>query len=329
MTNVQYFYGAGHEQFRPGALRDHAVLAEQAGFDGVACSDHYQPWWEPGEAGQAWIWLGAAAQATTACWIGPAVTPALKRYHPALVAQAFATFEEMFPGRTFLTVGSGESLNESPLGCDWPDGPGQLAAMEEALWIIRRLWDGDTLTERGRFFETKSAKLHTRPDRNPPLYVSAFHPEAAKVAARYGDGLWTLADPASAPRLIEIYREQRAADGRDDGEIILQASFAWGEDDAAALEGARVWKGAQPPEYYVDDWHDPQEMYAHAEATISDEEYVKRSIISADPDEHIRRLLEVRELGPTVIMAMNCSGNDPEGAIRVYRDSVLPALRRD
>ncbi|HWB21653.1 MAG TPA: TIGR03557 family F420-dependent LLM class oxidoreductase [Gaiellaceae bacterium] len=324
---IRYFYGAGHEQFPPSVLLRHAQLAEEAGFDGIACSDHYQPWWEPGESGQAWIWLGAAAQATAACAIGPAVTPALKRYHPALVAQAFATFEEMFPGRTFLAMGSGESLNESPLGCDWPDGKGQLAAMEEALWIIRRLWDGETLTEQGRFFETKAAKLHTRPEKPPPLYVSAFHPEAARLAARYGDGLWTLANP-EAPKLIEIYRAQRDEDGRDAGEIILQASFSWDEDEAAALEGARVWKGAQPAEYYVEDWHDPKAMYANAEATISDADYKQLSIISSDADEHVRRLLEIEALGPTVISAMNCSGNDPEGAIRVYRDWVLPALRR-
>jgi coenzyme F420-dependent glucose-6-phosphate dehydrogenase len=117
---VRYFYGAGHEQFRPSVLRDHAQLAEAAGFDGIACSDHFQPWWEGGESGQAWVWLGAAAQATSKCVIGPAVTPSLKRYHPALVAQAFSTFEELFPGRTFLAVGSGESLNETPVGCDWP-----------------------------------------------------------------------------------------------------------------------------------------------------------------------------------------------------------------
>src|ERR1700749_4351388 len=126
---MRYFYGAAHEQFRPSVLLRHAQLAEDAGFDGVYCREHFQPWWEPGESGQAWVWLGAAAQATTRCVVGPAVTPALKRYHPALVAQAFATLEEMYPGRVFLAMGSGESLNETPFGCDWPDGSGQLAAL--------------------------------------------------------------------------------------------------------------------------------------------------------------------------------------------------------
>jgi coenzyme F420-dependent glucose-6-phosphate dehydrogenase len=324
---MRYLYGAAHEQFRPRELLRHARLAEEAGFDGVYCSDHFQPWWEPGESGQAWVWLGAAGEATDRCAIGTAVTPALKRYHPALVAQAFATLEEMYPGRVFLGVGSGESLNETPFGCDWPDGGLQLAAMDEALQLIRRLWAGDTVGERGHFFDTRAAKLHTRPAQPPPLYVSAFHPGAAKVAARHGDGLWTLADPDSTPELIELYKRERTAAGKPIGEIVLQVLVAWGRDDDVALEGARVWKGAQPPEYYVDDWHDPREMYRHAEETISDDVFRQKAIIAADPYEHVRRLQQIEEMGATAVAIMNCSGADIEGSIKVYAEEVLPKLR--
>src|SRR5438132_6972475 len=138
-----------HEQYHPQQLLEQAVAGEQAGFDGIACSDHFQPWWEPGESGQAWIWLGAAAQATKRVPVGPAVTVALKRYHPALVAQGFATLEVMYPGRVFVAIGSGESLNESPLGLDWPARADQLAALEEALMLIRSLWDGKRVAQRG------------------------------------------------------------------------------------------------------------------------------------------------------------------------------------
>jgi coenzyme F420-dependent glucose-6-phosphate dehydrogenase len=325
---MRYFYGCAHEQFRPSELLRHAQLAEDAGFDGICCSDHLQPWWESGESGHAWIWLGAAAQATSRVPLGTGVTPALERYHPVLVAQAFATLEEMFAGRVFLGFGSGESLNESPVGADWPDGPGQLAAMTEALAIIRRLWAGETLDGNGNGrFRMKGAKLHTLPKSPPPIYVSAFHPEAAKVAARHGDGLWTLADPESAPELIEIYRSERSELGKPEGEIILQALAAWGPDDDAALEGARVWKGAQPQEYYVDDWHDPAAMYQHAEETMSDDDFKEKAIISSDPAVHVRRLREVEELGATIVAIQNCSGADVEGAIRVYADEVLPQLR--
>jgi coenzyme F420-dependent glucose-6-phosphate dehydrogenase len=194
--------------------------------------------------------------------------------------------------------------------------------MDEALDMIRRLWDGETIATGSKHFETKNAKLHTRPPKPPPLYISAFHEGAAKVAAKYGDGLWTLGDPDQAPEVIETYK---SAGGK--GEIILQALVSWADTDEAALEGARKWKGAQPPEYYVDDWHDPQRMYQHAEETISDEEYKKKAVISADPAEHVKRLSALEELGATSIAVMNCSGADPEGAIRIYAEQVLPELR--
>src|SRR3954454_22056037 len=149
---TRYFVGLGHEQFPPDKLLEQAVAAEQAGFDGIGCSDHFQPWWEPGESGQAWVWLGAAAQATSRVKIGPAVTVALKRYHPALRARGFAALEEMYPGRAFVGLGSGESLNESPLGCDWPSPEDQLGALEEAIVMMLRLWDGETVDGSGKYF---------------------------------------------------------------------------------------------------------------------------------------------------------------------------------
>jgi len=122
-------------------------------------------------AGHAWPWLGALGATVRDVAIGTAVTPAVRRYHPALVAQAFATLEEMFPGRVFLGYGSGESLNESPLGYDWPAGEEQLEMMDEALEMIRRLWNGETVASGSKHFPTKDAKLHTRPSTPPPLYV--------------------------------------------------------------------------------------------------------------------------------------------------------------
>jgi coenzyme F420-dependent glucose-6-phosphate dehydrogenase len=324
---MRYWVQLATEQFPPSELVEQAVEAEHARFDGLNVSDHFQPWWEPGHSGQAWVLLGAIGQATETIEIGTGVTAPVHRYNPAVVAQLGATLQEVFAGRGFLGIGSGESLNESPAGMDWPDTGEQVRRMEEALEIIDRLLDGERLDHEGRFFRTKGAYLHTRGPRRPPIYVSAFGPDAAGVAARFGDGLWTIADPESAPDLIEIYRREREAAGKELGEIILQAGFSWAEDDGAALEGARVWKATQQEEYFTDDWHDPREMYAKAEREISDEEFRQSFIVGSDPELHLERIREVERLGATIVCLQNGSGADPLGALRTYGEHVLPALR--
>ena len=325
---ARYFLGCAHEQFHPRDLLRHAVAGEEAGFDGIACSDHLQPWWEPGHSGHAWIWLGAAAQATQRVPVGPAVTVALERYHPVLVAQGFATLEAMYPGRVFVGIGSGESLNESPLGLDWPPPRDQLAALEEALGLVRRLWDGERVDHDGRFFKAKRAYLHTRPDRPPPLYVSAFHPGAARLAGRFGDGLWTAGDPEVAKTTIAAYREGCEQAGREPGEIVLEAMFSWAPDDETALEQARVWKGAVPPDHYTDEWFDPVAMYRHGEEVVPDEEFVEGALISSDPDVHAEKIRALEKLGATIVKLTNVSGAHPIDAIGFYGEEVLPRLRR-
>src|SRR4051794_9763993 len=324
---MRYFHFCAHEQFPPDDLLRQAVEAEEAGFDGIGCSDHLQPWWEPGESGHAWVWLGAAGHATQRVPIGTGVTPPGPRYHPVLIAQAWATLEILFPGRPYLGFGSGESLNESPLGADWPPVGEQIERMEEALELIRRLWDGERVDHQGKHFSTKQAYLHTNPGRRPPIYVSAFGPKAAAVAGRWGDGLWTLADPESAPKVIDAYRSAAEDAGREPGEILLQAGFSWAQDDDAAMEGARVWKGAQPEEFYKDDWHIPKDMYEEGSRQLSDDDLREAFIVSSDPEVHVERVREVEKLGATIVVLMNNSGADPEAAIRTYGESVLPALR--
>jgi coenzyme F420-dependent glucose-6-phosphate dehydrogenase len=326
MADVQYFFSAAHEQFKPSELLKQAVEAERAGFDGIACSDHFQPWWEPGESGHAWVWLGAAAQATERVPLGTAVTAPIYRYHPALVAQAWATLEEMYPQRTFLGIGSGESLNESPLGMDWPPVGEQLDRTEEALEIIHRLFDGERLDTIGHF-PMKQAYLHTNPGRRPPIYMSAFGKRAAGIAARLGDGLWTLADPESVPDLIDAYKSACDDAGKEPGKILLQAGMSWAEDDDAAFEGAKPFKATMPDEFYVDDWHDPKAMSEHADKKHTDDEFREQFIISSDPEEHASRLREVAAMGADIVVVMNNSGADPLGAVRVYGEKVLPALR--
>jgi coenzyme F420-dependent glucose-6-phosphate dehydrogenase len=324
---MNYWVQLATEQFPPSELVDQAVEAERAGFDAVNVSDHFQPWWEPGHSGQAWTLLGAICNATERVGVGTGVTAPVYRYNPAVVAQFAATVEELSPGRGFLGIGSGEALNEVPCGMDWPGTGEQVRRMEEALDIIDRLLDGQRVDHHGEFFRTRGAYLHTRGERRPPVYVSAFGPDAAGVAARRGDGLWTLADPESAPELIDAYRSACDDAGREPGEIILQTGFSWAEDDDAALEGARVWKATQPEEYFTDDWHDSKAMFEKAEREVSDEEFMQSYIVSSDPDHHVERIREVEELGATVVCLQNASGADSLGGLRTYRERVLPALK--
>jgi coenzyme F420-dependent glucose-6-phosphate dehydrogenase len=328
-SRPRYFLVCAHEQFPPSDLLRQSVAGEAAGFDGIACSDHLQPWWEPGESGQAWVWLGAAAQATRSVAFGTAVTPPGPRYHPLLIAQAWATLEEMFPGRPFLGLGSGEALNEAPLGTGWPPVGEQIDRMEEALETILALFEGRRLSASEAKFPLDGGYLHTRPHRRPPIYVSAFGPQAARVAGRLADGIWTLADPDAGPEILDAYRGAAEDAGREPGEVVLQAAFSWADDDDAAFEGARVWKGAQPKEFYRDDWHDPGAMQEHAEKQISDDALRDAMIISADPEVHCERIREVERMGATVVALMNNSGADPLAAVELYGRSVLPKLSRE
>lgn len=320
---ARYFLGISQEEFPPEALIEQAVAAEQAGFDGLSSSDHLQPWWEPGESGHTWPWLGAAGQATSKLPIGTGVTSTGARYHPALIAQAWVTLERLFPGRPFLGIGSGEALNEVPVGDDWPSVGDQIARMDEALSIIDRLWKGETITEAGRFYKCQDLKLHTLSERRVPIWISAFGPQAAEVAAKWGDGIWTLPDPESTPELLEAWR-----DAGGSGEIVFQALFSWAESDEAAMDSVRKWKGAQPQEHFKEDWHEPRKMYAHGEEQMSDEELAENAIIASDPAVHVERIRELEALGATVIVLQNNSGADPLKAIEVYGREVLPALRR-
>ncbi len=328
---VKHFAALAHERFQPDDLLKQAVEAEQAGFDGIACSDHLAPWWTdstaPTASGNAWVWLGAAAQATRRALVGPAVTAVVHRYNPVVVAQQIATLELLAPGRAFLGVGSGEALNEVPAGMEWPSPAEQLARTEEALAIIARLLDGETVDFDGRFFRAKGAVLYSRPERRPPVYLSAFHDGAAELAGRLADGLWTLGDPEKAPALVQTYRQAAEAAGREPGEILIQGMFSYAASDGQALQAAREWKGTMVDAHYTDDVHDPAEIYRRGEEEISDDALAQQVICSSDAATHVRRIRELEQLGATTVVLMNVSGADPHAALRFYADSVLPALK--
>lgn len=329
---VAYGVALGSERFDPPSLLEQAIAAERAGFDAVCISDHLAPWWDPvkgppAACGNAWVWLGSAGQATQHVSLGSAVTAIVHRYNPVVVAQQIATLEAMNPGRAFLGVGSGEAMNEVPAGMDWPSVNEQLARTEEALTIIQRLLDGERVDFEGRYFGTKAARLYLELDRRPPVYMSAFGPEAAEIAGRLADGVWTLADPQQAPGVIAAYRRAAEHAGRAPGEIILQGMASWAEDDDTALESAREWKGTLVDQHYTDAVYDPAEVGARGSDQVSDLKFKTMGLIAADPDQHVRKIKAMQQLGATAIVIMNISGKDPLGMLRTYGEHVLPQLR--
>ena len=324
---MNYWFAASTEEFPPSQMLEQAKAAEAAGFDGLGASDHFAPWFPDGEATQSWVYLGAAGQVTSKP-IGTGVTPVVHHYHPGVIAQAFMSLESMYPGRVWLGVGSGEALNEVPLGLDWPDPEDKLARFESGLEAIDRLWDGETVTMDGGWFSLKEAKLYTRAESRPKLYVSAFGPQAARIAGRFGDGLWTMGDPEVAPEVIDAYRSACDDNDREPGEIILQTGMAWAATDEEAIAGASRWKPTALDEVYRDDLHDPEEMQRRAGEEMDDEEFAKEGfILSSDPEEHVERIRQIEAIGGTTICIQLIGSADPMGTIRTYGEKVLPALR--
>lgn len=195
-------------------------------------------------------------------------------------------------------------MNEVPAGFEWPSPGEQLERTEEALSIITRLLDGETVSHPGKHFRTRGAKLYTLPRRRPPVYLSAFGEQAAEIAGRYADGVWTLADPQSAPGVIAAYR--RACE--------------------QALESAREWKATLVDEHFTEPIHDPAEIQPNGRE-ISDTMFKASSIIGSDPGSRVRKIKAIRAMGATAIVLMNISGADPRGTLRVYGERLLPELR--
>src|SRR5919205_912928 len=185
-------YAAMFEQFTPSDLLRYSQLAEGAGFTSVMASDHFHPWTPgQGQSGYVWSWLGALG-ATTGLRFGTGVTPPGPRYHPAIIAQAAATLEQMFPGRFWLGLGAGEALNEHITGQYWPEAPTRLRILMESIEVIRMLFTGKSVKYAGEHIQLESARLYTLPEKSPPMYVATAGPVMSKRTGRLCDGIITV-----------------------------------------------------------------------------------------------------------------------------------------
>jgi probable non-F420 flavinoid oxidoreductase len=231
-------YHASHEQFSPGTLLALMKRAEEAGFACAMSSDHFHPWSDrQGHSGFAWSWLGAALEGTGLPF-GVISAPGY-RYHPAIVAQGAATLAEMYPGRFWLALGSGEAINEAITGLPWPEKDERNALLDECAAIIRALFSGECVTHRGRVVVSE-AKLYSRPAEPPLLLGAAVTDATAHRVGRWADGLITTqAPPEKLRRTVSAFRE-----GGGTGPLFLQVGLCWAPTMAEAEAEALAQWGA-------------------------------------------------------------------------------------
>ena len=328
----RFGYKASAEQFDPKTLLDYGVLAEQAGFESVFISDHLQPWKHTdGHAPAAIAWLGALGARTEKIIIGTSVLTPTFRHHPAMVAQAFGTLGQLFPGRVILGVGSGESLNEAPLGYPWPDIKERFARLKEAVLLIQQLWAEERVTHEGQFYRTDNVTIYDRPIVPVPIYIGASGPAATRLAGRIADGYITTSGKASelyTEKLLPALQEGLVASGRTNGEVdtLIEMKVSFDTDAARALADTRHWAAlALSPDEKMG-VEDPLEMERLADQ-LPIERAASRWIVSSDPDEHVERVMEYARLGFRHLV-FHAPGPDQKRFLELYGNEVIPRLRK-
>lgn len=322
-----FYYFCGHEQWQPEILVGHAVLAEQAGFDGVLVSEHFHPWVDDhGAAGFAFSTLGAIAQATNSVQLTTGVTTPLFRFHPAVVAQAAATIDRLSGGRFELGVGTGENLNEGPLGYPFPNYAERAARMGEALVIMRRLLDGEKLTFRGAHYTTDRARLYSPPLGPVPIFMAAGGPKSAALAASKAEGIITSVKvPADTfEKVIEPARKAAAEAGRPSPRILATRWSIHAADRDDAWEALRAWRGLRAPGRL--EAVDPMDLRQKADE-LPREEVLRRYSVVAGAGEIIDTYRELITDVHADIVAFQITSLDQEATIRMLGAEVLPALR--
>lgn len=325
-------YKASAEQFGPKELLEFAVLAEESGFDNVAISDHFQPWRHTGgHAPFSFAWLGAAGTRTGRIQLGTSVVTPTFRYHPAIVAQAMATLACLFPGRVWLGIGTGESMNEAPLGLEWPDQKERFARLREAVELMRRLWTEERVTYEGTYYRTHNATVYDRPEIPLPLYIAASGPAAAKLAGRVADGFictsgkgMSLYSDVLLPNVKES--AERAGRGLSDIDLTIEMKVSFDHDRQRALEDTRHWAALALSADEKVGVEDPITMEQRADA-LPLERAASRWVVSSDPDEHIEQIRPYVELGFTHLI-FHAPGADQKRFLKLYAAEVLPRLRK-
>jgi coenzyme F420-dependent glucose-6-phosphate dehydrogenase len=329
---MRFGYKASAEQFAPNTLLRFAIEAEQAGFESVFISDHFQPWKHTdGHAPFAPAWMAAALARTEKIIVGTSVLTPTFRLHPSVVAHAFGTLGAMFPERVILGVGTGESLNEVPsTGMVWPELKERSARLREAVTLIRKLWSEERVTFEGEFYQTQNATIYDRPDKMVPIYLAAGGPLNAKYAGRAGDGFICTSGKGA-----ELYVDQllpNVAIGRAESdraglpfERMIEVKVSFDPDPELALNNTRGWAALSLTPEEKHSVEDPAEMERLA-AQLPIERVAKRWIVSSDPDEHVAAIKTYMDYGFDHLV-FHAPGEDQSRFIALYAREILPRLR--
>lgn len=318
MSTPRFGYFLSTEEHTPTALVEQARLAEEAGFEHLWISDHFHPWNdEQGQSPFVWSVIGAISQVCDLP-VTTAVTCPTVRTHPAVIAQAAATSATMLEGRFILGVGSGEALNEHILGDPWPSVDVRLEMLEEAVEVIRRLWTGEFVNHRGRFYTVDNARIYTLPDEPPAIYMSGFGPKATDVAARIADGYQTTSPDT------ELLGRFREGSGGKPAQVGFKVSWADSEDEGAAI-AHRLWSNAGLPGELAQVL--PSPVHFEQASELVTEEMTRESVVcGSDIDRHVEEFAPYVEAGFEEIFVSNMGENYRE-MLAAYGEHVLPALR--
>ena len=316
MTTFGYFLSC--EEYTPRQLVEQAVAAERAGFEALWISDHFHPWNdEQGQSSFVWSVIGALSEACSLP-VTTAVTCPTIRIHPAVVAQAAATAAVQLGGRFRLGVGTGEALNEHVLGDAWPSFDVRMEMLEEAVALMRRLWEGDFVTTRGTHYAVENARIYTLPEEPVPVYVSAFGPKALEVAARIGDGWCTTSDDAD-----EVARFKELSGGK-----VAQAGCkaAWADTVEEAVDHAyRLWPNAGLPGELSQVL--PSVRHFEQATQLVTRDMTAESVVAGpDIEPHLEQMRGYVDAGFDEVYVANMGPHYLE-MIEAYGREVLPALR--
>jgi len=315
-------YALSSEEHAPQALVRHARLAEEAGFSFAFVSDHFHPWTDrQGQSPFVWTVLGAIAATTDRLRLGTGVTCPTIRIHPAIVAQAAATTAAVSDGRFTLAVGTGENLNEHVLGDRWPSHEKRLEMLEEAIEVMRLVWEGDLVTHRGRHYTVDRARLYTLPEEPPPVAVAAGGAKAGALAGRTGDALVATAPD---PDLVAAFEAAGGADKPRYGMLTV----CWAETEDEAIRTAHEWWPNAALEGEVGLELAVPRHFHQAASLLTPDQVAETVVCSPDPERHREALDEFARAGFDHVYVHQV-GPDQDGFIRFYKQEILsPALAR-